>query len=295
MKSFEVKKILIPVDFSSTSLLAFEHGANLAKLYNAEVILLHVIEKNLFAHDIFLPEMKMINYDNLAKIAENKLNEIAESFDSLSFNSIVMVKGSRVSKTIVNIAKENNADLIVMGTHGVSGIEEFFIGSNAERVVIDADCPVLTIQDHARKIGFKNILVPIDDSVSSRQKLSQAKVLAKKFNAKVHVLGLLSDTEDESHVKTFKYKIQQVSDHLTSQGIEYGTQIVEGGDHSEMIIKHAESTGADLIIIMTEQEADSREWNLGLVAQKIVNHSKIPVLSVTAEGVSVGGMKNNPI
>jgi nucleotide-binding universal stress UspA family protein len=296
MKPVQIKKILVPVDFSSTSLIAFEHAVNLAKTFNASLFLLHVIEKNLFMHDIFLPETRMINVDNIANIAEEKLNELAQSaLHDASIVATVIVKQGKVSREIIKVADDTGADVIVMGTHGASGIEEFFIGSNAERVVVNAHCPVLTVHENARIPKFDNIILPVDNSVASRQKLAHAVFIASYYKSKIHVLGLLTDEDDDEHVKLFKLKIEQVNEFLEKNKISHESTIIPSTNHSNTIMRFAEERNADLIIIMTEQELDGPGIFLGVSAQRIVNHSDIPVMSVSPEGFSAGGYKNNPI
>jgi nucleotide-binding universal stress UspA family protein len=290
----EFKKILLPLDFSDASMIAFEHALDFAKKFNSEILLVHVLENSFYIHDIFLPQTKVISRDNLGEIAENKLSELSQRVGNehgITVNYEVLQ--GKVSKEIVNAAKEKNCDLIIMGTHGASGMEEFFIGSNAERVVVNAHCPVLTIQPFRKNPGFQKILLPIDNSPSSRQKVSHAALLAKEFGSTVMVLGLLSEN-DEDTVKTFNMKIEQVKEHLKNSNIVHDTKIIHGYDHAEEVIKFSEYNGADLIVMMTEQEEDSGFF-MGVAAQRIVNRSKIPVLSVSPEGFRVVWMKKNPV
>jgi nucleotide-binding universal stress UspA family protein len=296
MKTINISKILVPIDFSATSLLAFEHAVSLAKHFNAKLFLLHVIEHNLFMHNIFLPETKVVDFGNISNIAENKLNElIANLGNDSGIEAVSMVQEGKVTSSVVRAADLVEADLIVMGTHGSSGIEEFFVGSNAERVVVNAHCPVLTIHDEATVPGFRKILLPIDSSSASRQKLAHAVFIAKNYNATINVLGLLTDEDDSEHVKIFNLKIEQVNEFLEKNNIPHTTEIVPSSNHSKRIIKYAEDNASDLIIIMTEQEMDGPGIFLGVEAQRIVNHSIIPVLSVSPEGFSIAGTRNNPI
>jgi nucleotide-binding universal stress UspA family protein len=296
MKPVQIQKILVPIDFSSTSIIAFEHAVNLAKKFNASLYLLHVIEKNLFMHDIFLPETKMVNVDNLFSISEDKLNELSQSaLHDAAISSEVIVKHGKVSKEIVLTADEIQADVIVMGTHGASGMEEFFIGSNAERVVVNAKCPVLTIHENARIPQYANIILPVDNSSASRQKLAHAVFIASQYNSKIHVLGLLSDENDQEHSKLFKLKIDQVNEYLEKNNINHESTIIPSTNHSDTIMRFSEERNGDLIIIMTEQELDGPGIFLGVAAQRIVNHSDIPVMSISPEGFVPANYRNNPV
>jgi nucleotide-binding universal stress UspA family protein len=296
MKPIAITKILVPIDFSSTSLLAFEHAVNLARNFNAQLFLLHVLENSLYMHDIFLPETRVVNFQNLASIAEEKLNELgASAGKDAGINCTSLIMEGKVSKMVVRAADQVGADIIVMGTHGSSGMEEFFIGSNAERVVVNAHCPVLTVHDEARVPKIETIVLPIDSSAASRQKLAHALFFAKKFGAKVFVLGLLTDEDDKEHVKIFGLKMEQVNEYLQKNNIIHESIVHASSNHSDRILKFAEDKNADLIIIMTEQELDGPGIFLGVSAQRIVNHSNIPVLSVSPEGFSIAGARNNPV
>ncbi|MDQ3190687.1 MAG: universal stress protein [Bacteroidota bacterium] len=294
MKPVEFKKILIPIDFSTTSMLAFDHAVNMAKTFKAELYLLHVMEHTLLIHNIFLPETKMVNLGNIAKIAEDKLMELASEVSS-DIKVETIVAHGKAANEIINASKKIGVDLIIMGTHGSSGIEEFFIGSNAQRVVLGASCPVLTIQSDVKSKGFDNIVFPVDNSSSSRQKLAHTVVLAKHFNSTIHVLGLLTDDDNKEKAKTFELKINQVNEFLDKNQIKHESQIINRDDHANTTMKYAAEKNADLIVIMTEQEIDSSNLFMGSSAQTIVNHSKVPVLTISPEGFEVSWTKNNPV
>ena len=123
---FQVNKILIPIDFSKTSKLALEHAAHLCKVFNSELHLLHIYKTstidvlpNLTATSASLPD-----YDSLREMVTEELNEVGKKFSekhNVGYN--IEVKEGSVSKGILSSAKDSGADLIVMGTHGVSGFE----------------------------------------------------------------------------------------------------------------------------------------------------------------------------
>lgn len=295
MKAFEIKKILIPVDFSETSMLAFDHGVSMAKVFKADLLLVHVIEVNYLHHNVFFPEAKMVNKDNIVRMAEDKINELANDIQkNRGIKSEVAVLTGKISREIAALAKTSKTDLIVMGTHGVSGIEEFFVGSNAARVVMESECPVITIQAHAKRIGIKRIVLPIDNSLASRQKLHHAVVMAEHFNSEIYIAGLLTEDEPE-HTKLFNLKIEQAKEFITRHNIPCFTKILKGTNLAKLIIDYTDEVDADLTIIMTEQELDSTGLFMGPIAQQIVNHSKTPVMSIRPEGLNVGSFKNNPV
>ncbi len=280
MKKFEVNRILIPIDFSDTALLALDHAVFMAKLFNAEVTLLHVIETLTYTTAISdsYPIMDMEN--SIQKITAEKLDKLAmESFDKLGVPYKTKTIVGRIYVEIVNVAKEINADIIIMGTHGVTGIKEFFIGSNAYRVVSESPCPVIVVQSHAKEIGFKNIVLPIDDSLTSRQKVNHAIEMAKRYGATLKIAGLVTD-EDPLFMDKFEVKIKQVEDFIQKFDVPYSTKMIKGDNVAKMALNYAYEINADLIIIMSEQDPEMTGFFMGAFAQQLVNHSKIPVMTV---------------
>ncbi|MBK7669302.1 MAG: universal stress protein [Sphingobacteriaceae bacterium] len=171
MIHFNSNKILIPVDFSETSLLAIKHGAFLAKYTKGDVYLLHVINKQYEHYAVLEQPMHLETPEAYETGASNKLNELASSVSKeygVSVNTIVSL--GNPTKEIINTAKDMKADLVVMGTHGYSPLEELVIGSNTLKVITKSACPVMTMSEKANKFGYTNILMPIDTSGHSRQK-----------------------------------------------------------------------------------------------------------------------------
>ena len=288
---FQINKVLIPIDFSATSKLALEHAAHVCKAFNAELHLVHIYKTstidvlpNLTATSASLPD-----YESLRDMVIEELNEIGKKFGeryNVGYN--IEVKTGSVSKGIIASATDSKSDIIIMGTHGVSGFEEFFIGSNAYRVVTSATVPVLTVQEAADHMGFENIVLPIDSTQHTRDKVSQAVSLAKSLGSKVHIAQLVTDAEDKA---VLNLKVKQVEEHLSHNDIPFETTVLEGSNITEMTLTFSQTVKADLIAIMTDQETNTGFF-VGEYAQRIVNHSKIPVLSVTPLGIVEGFSQN---
>ena len=271
MKNFDIKKILIPVDLSENSLLALEHGTFMAKLFKADMMLTHVVPNA----GVFGNKPNTIDSET-----EKKLHQIANDIHIKNGCKVdISIKHGKISKQVVEAARDYGADLIILGTHGVSGFEEFFMGSNAFRVITESHCPVLSVQQHSQKMGFSNILCPIDNSAPSRQKLKYAVELAKHFGSKIQLLGILTVEEDELTAK-FNKMFDQIEEYLTKHDIKFTSDLVYGENIATTTLKYGEKMGSDLIVIMTEQEDNLTGIFLGPYAQQIVNHSKIPVMSI---------------
>ncbi len=184
----DVKKILYPTDFSECSLLAVDYAASYAELAKAELHLLHAT----ILHDEEAGE-KGRGTDDSDAVVRRLGDMVQERMKSLgSDRKVVKTHRRSFSPTsaILEYAEEQDIDFIVMGTHGRRGLRHLMMGSVAEEVVRLAPCPVMTVRTpHATPVEqIRNILVPVDFSEYSRHALQQAKLLANKVGATIHML-----------------------------------------------------------------------------------------------------------
>lgn len=278
MKPFKINRILIPLDLSENSMIALEHGSFMARLFKADIILVHIIEAKVMTID--LGTVSASDRKSAAEIVQARLDEIARDVKVKTGAKVsTVVKAGKIAKMIKEASEEYEVDMILMGTHGVSGFEEFFIGSNAFRVVTEAKCPVLSVQRHTTKPGFERILLPIDSSEASLEKVRYAAEIAKKYNSIICILGILSIADDDAAAK-LEIRLEQVEKYLEKKDVNYESSVVEGENLATVTLKQAKKLKADLICIMTEQEENFTGLFLGPFAQQVVNHSKIPVLSI---------------
>lgn len=269
-----MRKIIVPVDFSGDSLKAFHKAVHMAKKLSADIDLLHIKKTRSFA-SIF-----STSKDDREVDVEKSFEEMLSGINMDGVNVQTVVKsGSSVAKEIVRYAESQEAYLIVMGTHGVSGFEEFWMGSNAYRVVSSADCPVLSMRGSENITNISRIVLPIDLTATTRQKVPFTLDLAKHFNAEIHVIATCIDETEEFVMKLTSYTAQ-VARFLTEKGINVVTDFLTGDNVTTMTIEYAKKVDADLIAIMTEQETSMLNAFLGAYAQQMVNHSPIPVLSM---------------
>lgn len=298
METQKINRILIPVDFSETGLLALKHAAFMARLFKADLYLLFVVEIIDFPFNLNTPVLITAHdYDAIEKAAEEKMNNIAAQLKSDGvINTINLITRGRVISGIKEAAENNKIDVIVMGTHGAKGFDEYFIGSNAHKTVTIAPCPVITIQKHATTLGFSNIVMPIDNSLHSRQKVNMVVELAAKYGSEVHILGLINTSEDIDENK-FAIKIDSVEDVLKKTGISYVRRVVKGQNLAVTAMEYSKDVNADLIVIMTEHESNLTGMFLGPFSKQIINHSTIPVMSIRPiegvfESISLSGSSN---
>jgi nucleotide-binding universal stress UspA family protein len=279
--SFQLKKILVPVDFSETGMLALEHAGHMAGLAKADLLLLHVLPVNQYHFEIPEPELHIENYDRVNAIVEDRLNDAVEMVrQRYGVKATSMSARGSVSREVSGIAAEENIDLIIMGTHGAKGFEEMFIGSNAHKVVSMVKCPVITVQTHAKRIGFTNIVLPIDRTSHSREKVAVALSFGALYDAKIHILGLFESGEDQREYDKLQIVLDQVQHAVEHAKLRFSRQTVKGSNLAAEAMRFGPAVDADLIVIMTEQESELTGLFLGPRAKQIVNHSRIPVMSI---------------
>ena len=151
-----IKKVLVPIDFSDYSKSALKYAVNFAKSFNADIILIYVVEPVIYPPDFSMGQIAMPSIttewddrakDELQKLAKSEIAEIA--------NVKTIIKTGKPFVEIIETAKEENIDLIIIATHGHSGVEHILFGSTAEKVVRKAPCPVLTLREPLKGFDYK--------------------------------------------------------------------------------------------------------------------------------------------
>lgn len=286
MKPMNIKRILMPVDFSETSMKGLDHAVLLARLGNASIYLIHVSEitSGYIGRDAIFatPVLSLIEFEQEMMMQDRqKLLQLAEKIRSAGVDGtkIITVAG-KVHKEIVKAAAEINADIIVMGTHGVSDFREMIMGSNTFGVVHNAHCPVLSVQKHTKSAVFTNILVPFRDKPHSREKVMYAIQLAKMYGAMLNVYGVNTE-EGDAYLRKLEREAEQIYRIAKEHGVECHVKIVTEAYAVDSILNYAKKIEADLVISMASMDRTSiSEIFMGPFSRQLVNHSPIPVFSV---------------
>lgn len=252
-----IQKILVPVDASNCSTVALKVAISIANAYQAALYVHHVIENTAISEQVKKDSLTLLDGVN---------HQYTES------------KGN-VYKEIITKALDLSAGLIVMGTHGSTGFQEFWLGSNANKIVNSSKCPVLTVRDGVSQTAFKKIVMPMDTSFESRQKVPVALNFAQKLKASVHILGVSTGKDKEAEF-TVNHYCRQAQDSLSDHGVDSTVEKRMGGNITNNTIAYAQEIKADLVVIMTEQEPQIGSFFLGKFAQQMVNNSPVPVLVV---------------
>ena len=305
MKTKQIRNILVPVDFSELSVQAVEHAKAFADQFGAVIHLAHV-------HQFFYPAgftapmptelpFSVVDYEkDMEKSAMKQLRELAVRCRLPSAAYHVRMDAPAYD-ALCNLAREIPADLMVMPTHGHTGLKRLFLGSTAERVVQHAPCPVFVVRapektskNGSGDLGIKTVLVPVDFSRSSFEGLQYAIGFAKKFGAKIivhHVIDFgpiyLPDRYGVYDLSKYreiarqnaKEQMRKFVEHAQFGGIEFETAITVGPAVWE-ICGLSGNRNVDLIITSTHGRTGFKHVLIGSTAECLVRQAPCSVLVV---------------
>lgn len=270
-----MKDIIVPLDFSNDSLKGLEYALLIAGKIPVKIQMVYVQRRT----DI--PS----NSGEEFRQAEKKFLNILDSYNArVPKNSSLtyIIKKGKVYQEVVNQAQAFQDSLIVASTHGASGFEELFIGSNAYRIISATTRPVITIRQVQAPKNINKILLPIDIVVESRQKVIFTSFLAQIFGAEIHVVTVSSSKSKKITNRLNAYSAQ-VCNYLKTREIQFTTGSLYGSKYIKQIIEYAENINADLISIINESGDSITDFIIGGEAQQIISKSPVPILTIRAK------------
>lgn len=272
----QMKKILVPVDFSVYSLSAAKTAAVIARKSGGDIHLLHVAD---------IPvgwEQKPVSRQQEYPVLEGRLVEAkikVEKFSKLPAISdcsiSTHVQGGLPFEQIVAFAKTNKMNLIVMGVHGAGESYLKFIGSTAQRVIRTASCPVLSVKKNYTMGSVEKIVFPSDFDEDIKEPINTIKNLASLFQANID----LTYINTPAHFVDDSVMDARMKKYITVQrNVKYHTIVRNSLDKEKGILECAERRKADMIAMVTHLRKHKSSYLVG-VTETVVFHSKIPVLS----------------
>jgi len=275
-----MKNILVPVDFSEYSEYALEAAVRIAQTQNAKVIALHMM--------------------GISEAVINK-SDPKEAFEALYYSKLVekkfiefldkdFLEGIHVEQAVSNynqfteinkLAKKYEADLIVMGSHGSSGISEIFVGSNTEKVVRTSEIPVVVIKSKYKDFVFKNIIFACDFEQESSNAYEKAMKLFKDLNANVHLLHVNLPNENFRNTAQIEEKVKLFLSEVDPGDSDAFDKVTFVNDYSveDGVFSFSEKIDADAISIATHGRRGLAHFFFGSVGEDLANHSDIPVFT----------------
>jgi len=265
--------IVVPTDFTKVADTAVDHAIGLCKsIANAEVVLLHIIGK----------EKEKIN-------AEIKMKEQSEMLTkSTGIKVSYEARLGNIFDDIGAAATDLKAKLIIMGTHGVKGMQHI-TGSYAVKVITHSTVPFIVVQERGFREGYKNLVLPFDLSKDSKQKLSLAINIAKVFNSKVHII--YPQETDTFLVNAINNNVSLAKSELRNNQIEFDVKMADDkGNFVKQFLTYAAAKDADLIAVVNSQEMGFPEILAGTDERQIItNDTQIPTMILNPIKSSIGG------
>ena len=280
-----MKKILVPTDFSTEAENATEVARILAKKFDAEIMFLHTIE--LSSAEAINASGAPSNFDSVAdamfihesiKTAKKEMDRL---YDVSKFQGLKVSQETKLGSPFQHIyeAIENDGvDFVVMGTKGASGLSEVLIGSNTEKVVRRAKCPVLSVKATAEESAFKDIVYATEMGDNEGQVVDCIQDIQRAFNATVHVVWV----NTPNNFKADRVTMALLRDFIAKYNlVDYTVSVFNDVVEEDGIIHFADEIGAGMIAMGTSSHTGLSRIIRGSIAEDIVNHAKRPVLTMS--------------
>jgi len=273
-----MKNILVPVDFSVQAKYAAKVATDIAKLTNAKIFLLHMLELPTGVVDP--ANFGATNNAPTTLLFLKRAHEKFEDFKKLPFFEGVEVEDSvqfhKAYDGIIEESKKQNSDLIVMGSQGTSGLEEMLVGSNTEKVVRNSKAPVLVIKREIEKFKVENIVFA--SNFSQKNKIAFQNILnfASIFNARLHLLKI----NTIHNFETTKESSDAIRNFINEFDLgEYTLNIYNDVSVEAGILNFSKVIEADLILLNTSGRRGLSHLFNGSIGEDLANHAKLPVIT----------------
>ena len=271
-----MKKILVPTDFSKSAEYALKVAAQIAKKNNGEIVLIHMLELPTSANvgvsgSYEIPELMLFK-----NAAVSKIDNLMESPFLEDIKVSKLIQFEMAFDGILSSVKAHNVDLIVMGSHGASGFQEMFIGSNTEKVVRNSEVPVLVIKKEDDNFNANDFVFASDFSDNIREPFKKVVQFANEFNSRLHLVMINTPNSFKStHVA------QEIMDNFVA-GFKinnFTTNIYNDVNVEKGILHFAKSIKADLIGMSTHGRKGLSHFFNGSISEDLVNHAKRAVIT----------------
>ena len=268
--------ILVPTDFTEMAGFALDHAVKFSKILNKEITLLHIIKK----------DTEYMEADTKVKA------EAKTTMDKYGVKVHTVIREGSIFSTIGEVANELEAELIIMGTHGIHGLQKI-TGSWALKVTITSKAPVIIVQEAPKHEKIQRIVFPLDFKKENKEKIGWACFIARLFNAKILVFK--SKFKDKGFIRNIMINFRFTEKYFRNHDIDYEVFIAEPKiNFSHQTIDFARKVDADLILIMTTKSINYTDYILGASEQHIIaNEAKIPVMCINPRPVKVGSFSTS--
>ncbi|WP_424963861.1 universal stress protein [Ekhidna sp.] len=274
-----MKQILVPYDFSKVAEHALDFACQIADKSEGNILLLNVIEHP--TADSFKTmgiqsedPMEQLYIKKMYERVQEKLAQVVSNAKYSDDKIATKIQLGNAFNTIIDQITEENVDLLIVGTEGAEGLNEFFVGSNTEKIVRKAQCPVISVSEKVdlepiEKIVFASDFINTDDFLIEKVKSLQAMMDAQLKIVKINTPASFTST---------RHDLKQMQEFVEKYGIENcTTEIYNYKNEEDGIIYYAEDVEADMIALGTHQRKGVGHFLAGSIAEDVVNHATIPV------------------
>lgn len=275
-----MKRILVPIDFSEDSVFALDVAVQTANFLQADLRLMHVRTGRKY-HPQFAqnnPDLMLADVDS--SFMEYLINRAKEKYKVQNGELDFKIREGNVVREISNQAHYDDSSLIVVGTHGVSGFEDRWVGSNAYRLVANAPCPVLTVRSAMKIKKEQKILIIIDSEKVSRRIVPQVAGFAKLLDAKILIAGVNAQSRWLIPGRINSY-VHQVERYLKKNSlIDFDTMILDRSKNAKDLLEYAHQQNVTFIALPVRKTINPFESLFRPYANELLNLSDLPVLVV---------------
>lgn len=278
-----MKKILVPIDFSQPAADALAVAYQLAQKIRATLWLVHVLEIPLPNEDVPVARIEILPMDYMRQAksrAEDEMKALVKRQRIKDIDVVYSVQTGNPYRSIIRELIKNPADLIVMGSTGASGDREVWVGSNAERMVRFAHCPVLVVKEKVKVSQIKNIVFATSLREYDEEVMKALKVLQGLLGAHVHLVRI-NTSENFMEDPFVKRRLQELVQQHDLPNVSIHTYSDIGEE--EGIINFAKEVKANLIALTTHGRRGLMHLLAGSIAEDVANHTKLPVWTVNLQ------------
>jgi nucleotide-binding universal stress UspA family protein len=273
--SMEHEKNLIMVtwDFTEKSVYALEHAIQMSSMIKGEIAVIHIVKKEEEVHDA---EIRMAD-------------EVKKKFNDPSLVFSFIVRSGSIFHTIGELTTELNAVLVVMGTHGITGIQKL-LGSWALKVIASSKAPFIVVQESPKPEAMKNIVLPVNYKRETKECVTWTHFFSRKFGTKFHLFR--AKYADINYRKGLDSNMFFITKYFSSKAIRFESQMSVGEEaFGKETVQHAKKVDADAIMLITTRDIGFTDYVLGAEEQYIIaNSERIPVICINPRPVkNIGG------
>ena len=268
----EKNLIMVTWDFTEKSMFALEHAVQMSSMLKGEISVVHIVKKASEIRDV---EKRMTA-------------EVKGKFTDPSLVFHFIVRTGNIFHTIGEIATETNALLVIMGTHGIVGMQKF-LGSWALKVVASSKAPFVVVQESPKSEILKNIVLPVNFKKETKECVAWTNLFSRKFGTKFHLIK--AKYTDSNFRKGLDSNMFFLTKYFTSKGVRYESVSSVGEvDFGKETVQYAKNVDADAIMVMTTRDIGFTDYVLGTQEQFIIaNNERIPVICINPRPAKIGG------